>query len=563
MQKYTKHYNTKRTSQKEAIPGREAEMAENYAGGVVFKLDEWKILDRVLILGSDKPTYYASAKTLTKECAKNLAGLIKQDAKRVVDRIVEVSDAGRAPNNDPALFALAMVAGTADDEGKKYALANLNKVARIGTHLFHFVEYVQGFRGWGRGLRNGLANWYLDKATDKLALQVVKYQSRDGWSHRDVLRKTHARAVDGEMNKIFAWVTHGIGGEIKGKDGEFRKTFPQSIDGMKDIKLIYGFERAKLAENEDEVVKLISEYNLPREAVPTQFMGKKVYGALLPKMPMTALIRNLGNLSKVGILKAGNFDEIKLVVDKITSEENLRKARVHPLQLLMALKIYGAGHGMRGKGEWEVVPQIVDALDEAFYKAFAFVEPTGKRILIALDVSGSMTMNCVAGVEGLTPRAASAVMAMVTMKAEQNWAVVGFTSGRRDSSHNWYMERGAISTLNLSPRMRLDDVERTVDNLPFGGTDCALPAIWAKEQKRDFDAIIILTDNESWAGDIAPTQALKQYENIIGHSVYQVVVAMTATQYSVADPKEATQLDVVGFDSSAPAIISDFISGKL
>jgi 60 kDa SS-A/Ro ribonucleoprotein len=292
---------------------------------------------------------------------------------------------------------------------------------------------------------------------------------------------------------------------------------------------------------------------------------------LLPKMPMTALIRNLGNLSKVGILKAGNFDEIKLVVDKITSEENLCKARVHPLQLLMALKIYGAGHGMRGKGEWEVVPQIVDALDEAFYKAFAFVEPTGKRILIALDVSGSMTMGTVAGVEGLTPRAASAVMAMVTMKAEQNWAVVGFASGRRDSSHNWYMERAgvegltpraassAISTLNLSPRMRLDDVERTVDRLPFGRTDCALPAIWAKEQKMDFDAIFIYTDNETWAGNVQPVQAMRDYRNAVGHDVKLVVVGMTATNFSVADPEDASMMDVVGFDTNAPAIMSDFI----
>jgi len=144
MQKYTNHYNQKITPQSESIPGRESEMKKNYAGGVTFVLDNWKMLDRFLILGSSTPTYYASAKTLTKECAKNLAGLIKQDAKRVVDRIVEVSDAGRAPNNDPALFALAMVAGTADDEGKKYALANLNKVARTGTHLFHFIEYCAG-----------------------------------------------------------------------------------------------------------------------------------------------------------------------------------------------------------------------------------------------------------------------------------------------------------------------------------------------------------------------------------------------------------------------------------
>ncbi len=563
MRKYTKIYNPNKTSQKEAIPGRENEMAENYAGGVVFKLDKWKTLDRFLILGSDAPTYYAGAQKLTKENAKNITVLIKEDAKRVVDVIVDVSDTGRAPNNDPALFALAMVAGLADDEGKKYALENLSKVARIGTHLFHFVEYVEAFRGWGRGLRNGIAKWYTEKAVDKLAFQVVKYQSRDGWSHRDVLRKTHARAAGDEMNSVFAWVTHGIGGEMRqGKSGDVVKTFPHNIDDMKTIDIIYAFELAKKATSEKEIVDLINKYNLPREAVPTNFMGKEVYGALMPKMGLTALIRNLGNLSKVGILEAGNFDEIAVAVDKITNEKGLHKARVHPIQILMALKTYGQGHGFKGSSTWNVVPQIIDALNKAFYLSFKNIVPSGKRILIALDVSGSMGMYKLQSNPLISAREGSALMAMVTARTEKRYTVVGFT-GSGNGMWGRNQDIKDLSLLTISPDQTYEEIVRTISGLPMGGTDCALPALWAKANKKDYDAIFIYTDNETWAGTIQPVQAMKAYRKQVGHDVKMVVVAMTSTGFTIADPTDPSMLDVVGFDTNAPAVMSDFVSGKL
>jgi 60 kDa SS-A/Ro ribonucleoprotein len=47
------------------------------------------------------------------------------------------------------------------------------KVCRIGTHLFHFAEYVNALRGWGLGLRNTVGRWYLEQEADKLAYQVV------------------------------------------------------------------------------------------------------------------------------------------------------------------------------------------------------------------------------------------------------------------------------------------------------------------------------------------------------------------------------------------------------
>lgn len=536
MQNYTKNYNRKVTSQSEAIPGRENEMTQNYAGGVTFVLDDWKMLDRFIILGSNTPTYYASAKTLTKENTKNIERLIALDAKRVVDRIVEISDSGRAPKNDPALFALAMVAGIANDIGKKYALDNLSKVARIGTHLFHFIEYVQAVRGWGRGLRNGISKWYLEKSIDKLALQVVKYQSRDKWSHRDVLRKTHIHPTTDEMNKVFAWITSGVGDSL-------------SLESIKDIPLIYGFELAKKAKTEDEIVKLIKEYNLPREAIPTSFMGKKVYETLMPQMGMTALIRNLSNLSRVGILEDSNFDEINFVVDKITNTDNLRKSRIHPISILMAALTYGSGVGLRGNKEWQVSNKIVDALNDAFYLSFNNVNPTNKKILIALDISGSMGIGNVAGVNGLSPRVASAAMSLITMRSEKNWAIKGFAHYLRD--------------LPITDKMRLDSVIEKISGIQFGATDCALPMIWAKKNKKDFDAIVIYTDNETWYGDIAPSQALTQYRNMIGHDVKLIVVGTQSTNFSIADPKDSSMLDIVGFDSAAPQIINDFIADKL
>ena len=51
--------------------------------------------------------------------------------------------------------------------------------------------------------------------------------------------------------------------------------------------------------------------------------------------------------------------------------------------------------------------KIVDALDKAFYLSFGSVEATGKRVLLALDVSGSMSGGEIAGMTGITPHVGS------------------------------------------------------------------------------------------------------------------------------------------------------------
>src|SRR4029079_16104036 len=96
------------------------------------------------------------------------------------------------------------------------------------------------------------------------------------------------------------------------------------------------------------------------------------------------------------------------VVAQLGDVERIRRAQVHPIALLAALRTYQAGRGARGRGEWNPVREGGDTLDAAFYTALENVEPTGKRLLLALDVSGSMTFGSVAGVPHLSPRDASA-----------------------------------------------------------------------------------------------------------------------------------------------------------
>jgi 60 kDa SS-A/Ro ribonucleoprotein len=331
--------------------------------------------------------------------------------------------------------------------------------------------------------------------------------------------------------------------------------------------MVEGFARAQAAATPAEAAVLVREYGLPREAVQSDHLtSTEVWEALLEDMPMTAMIRNLASMTRVGVLAPGSDGTAK-VVAQLGDGERIRRARVHPIALLAALRTYAAGRGARGRGEWSPVREVVDALDAAFYSAFESVEPTGKRLLLALDVSGSMTSGTVAGVPGLTPRDASAALALVTAATEPRYETVGFFAGKGGWTSNtrdrWAFGEQGLTPLAISPRQRLDDVVKTVSDLPFGGTDCALPMLYAQAQEREVDTFVIYTDSETWAGHIDPAQALRDYRRASGIDARLVVVGMVSNGFSIADPADRGMLDVVGFDTATPQLISDFARGAL
>jgi 60 kDa SS-A/Ro ribonucleoprotein len=532
---YSHTQNPRVTPQNKPIPGREKEMVKNNAGGYSFQIDKWSMLNRFLILGSESNTYYVSSKDLTKMNIENSLECIKDNPRRVLETLVDISKTGRAPKNDQAIFLLATLLTHCEDNSvKRDVVEKLPEVCRIGTHLFTFVHYVNDMRSWGRIVRDAVAKWY-SMNPEKLEYQMIKYKGRsvegtkNQWTHRDVLRSAHVKPISEAHNSLFKWAVKG--------------------ESSKDLQLISAYEELFATDNLKQAKKLIVDYKIPHDAWPTNLKNDaEIWKLALPNLPLTALIRNLGKLTNVGVLHDGKFDELEIVINKLTNKEYVKKSRIHPMNALVAMKTYNQGSGFKGSLTWNSIRKITDALEETFYLSFGNVEPTKKRTLLALDVSGSMRQT-LPGAPVLTCAEGTACMAMITARVEPKYTIMGF---RQD-----------FADLNISPKMALTEIVKRTNHWNFGGTDCSLPMIWAQKNELDYDTFIVYTDNETWAGKIHPSQALRRYRNQRVKDAKLIVVGMTATKVSIADPNDPGSLDVVGFDTATPNIISEFSKGNI
>lgn len=519
------------TPQNQALPGQIA----NDAGGYYYPVDDFAKLERFLILGTESGTYYANPVDLTKENAEIVSKLLVSDGPRVVEKIVEISKNGRAPKNDPALLALALAASAEDLATRREALSVLSQVARTGTHLLMFASYVNCFRGWGRGLRRAVANWFIDKNQENLSLQVVKYAQRDSWSLRDLLRLSHPSTLDEAKIALFDWTCHP---EKEEAISSAREKF----------RLIEGKYQAKQASDHIELAEIIRKYSLPREAVPTDYLNyKEVWDALLVDMPIGAMIRNLGKMSNVGLLEPFS-DANDYVATRLVDKEQLKKARIHPISLLLVLKTYANGKGGKGSLKWSPFGKILEALNDSFDKSFETVEPTGKKILVGIDVSGSMTGATCVGSSMLSSVEAAIAVGMLFVRTEENVHTMAFDTDSYE--------------FPITAKQRLDDVIKNMTKWG-GGTDLSIPIAYALKKNLVVDAFVIITDNETWAGKSHAVQVLYQYRKKINPSAKLIVLATSASRGSICDPNDGLSLGVAGFDSSVPLLVSDFIRGSM
>lgn len=529
---------------------------QSHEGGIVSKSDNWTRLNRFLILGTQGGSFYVGERELSIENVGVVRACLDEDGSRTVGVIAAISTEGRAPKNEPALLALAMALRHPDVTTRRSAAAHFDDVVRTGTHLLHMAAYLKALGGGkkltSRVIQRAFANWFLSKTPDALAYQAVKYQSRDGWALSDILRQVHPKTGDPGLNAVMKWIVDGWTWEGTPLDklGEWAHV-PPVIRAKELIPRTEGEGRVRAA------VTSIRETNLPREALPSELLNApEVWAALLDGMPMTAMVRNLGKMTSVGLIDMGS-EAARIVADRLGDVDRLRKARVHPLALLVALKIYEQGHGEKGSLKWTPVKKVITALDEAFYLAFKTIEPTGKRIRLSVDVSGSMTGGQIAGMPGISPRIGAAAMALVTAATEPNAEIIGFATD--------------LYELGIRPSMRLDEVLRTIERLHNGqGTYCTHPIVEATKSGKTFDAFVSYTDSQTMDGAYgrggyngSVADALTAYRLKTGVPARHVVTAMAANGISIADPNDALAMDIVGFDTATPAVIADFIAGRI
>jgi hypothetical protein len=734
------------------LPGQIA----NNAGGYSFPLpleQEWM---RYLIIGSksDNGSYYQCGGAIATTISKCIMVAVSSPATcaHLIRDIVDVSVSARAPKQEMTMMSLAAaIVFPPDSACKAQALAAINQVCRIPTHLFMLVQYIRDLsqdkpnpgKGFGKGVRRALTEYYTSRNGLELAILVTKYKNREGWTHADLISLLHinpaemkddggrlvlewimkkdkperkiqanpakgiaattlpakmerteflkrlvaiptpdkeiggaaaasASAAPGESkgfmktiaNAVGAvWGGGGSGGSVAAvpdvkeyspprllqvlfevvhpespmpgtlklmvRDNEPLQNVKQTLNdigvgtsfvfryngclisstkSLRDIsydttkKIYLGagiepvvhvveallsaapivvsvseseskkpcedplvatarflkalLELAKTGEKKDSATAIaLMEKNkkIQREHLPTELLNTpQIWNTLLGGMGMTALIRNLGKLSQVGITSTRAPEIIKMLTDP----KSVKDSKVHPLQVLVGMKTYSQGKGDLGSMTWTPNSYITSALSTTFKQAFGNITPTGKRYMIGLDVSGSMGMCMCAGAKNITPREGSVAMAMMTLHAEgaQNVHIYGF-------SNVFYNFDGKIR-----PEMTIQDAIKATD-VPFGATDCALPMTEALKMYHQsgivFDVFCVYTDNETYAPKIHPQVALEEYRKATGVDAKLVVVGMVANQLTIADPKDKNTLNLAGFDTATPELISMFVKGLI
>jgi 60 kDa SS-A/Ro ribonucleoprotein len=510
-------------------------------GPFKFKVNDLDSLKRFLVLGSGASKYTAGKSTKpTMADVTSLVQLLSSDGLMVVALLEQYSMEGRCVRQDPLLFALAVTCRLGDQVTKTAAYDAVPKMCGIPTNLFMWLGFMtvidgpEKGRGFGRGTRRAVFAWYTKASAKQTAYQCTKFANREGFSHRDVARLVHPKTTNAGLSFLFSYLVKGA------------EVLEGGCVGESDVQEVHEFltavEKAKMCVDEDEMVMLIDRYNLAREHIPTPLLNSVVvWRALVQKMPITATLRNLGKMSSIGLLTTDS-SSIDIVVARLTSEDQLTKGKIHPLNILNTLNQYRIGHGDLGSLSWPVVPQLVQALNDAFYLAFKTLIPSGKRFLLGLDVSGSMGAS-IAGMN-MSCAMASSAMAMVLVRTEPWVKTMAFSRG--------------FVPLDLLTTDTLETVLTKTSGLPFESTDCAQPMLYALRNKLAVDTFVIFTDSETNVGSISAKGALEQYRTNTGIPAKVIVVGMTSSGFTIADPEDAGMLDVVGFDTAAPGLMADF-----
>ncbi|MEO8127957.1 MAG: TROVE domain-containing protein [Bryobacteraceae bacterium] len=477
-------------------------------------------LETFLILGGDPGAYRASQYAFHADACGPVREALRTDGPAAVRLIEQVAEGGKALSPDAALYALALASSPqfASPETNAAALHALPRVARSGAQLCKYAAYVGTLRGWGRGLRSAVADWYTSKPIQELATQILKHRHRKGWSHRDLLRLSHPKPPTPEHNALFQWAVEGELGHL---------ATPNIASG--NLRQIYAFEQLKKTTDEIEMVRLVEDFQMTHDTIPPLCRkSAAVWEALLGSIPYMAMVRNLGHMTEAGLI-APQSAATALVVMRLVDRGRIRRANVQPAALLSALAKYRSG-------PWQASSVVAGALEDALHLAFSNVESTGQRIFFGIDASLLAKDARCHGMSHVPAAQAAATLAMEFARVDSR-------------SHIALLDREP-DFLDITKTAKLQQVVGAVTS-ESQAADPSTAIAHATENQMHVDAFVFFSSH-------VPLNALEVYRERTGIPAKLVIVTSEATDFEGAVPEYVMR--VAGFEPAVPRAVRQFIT---
>ena len=487
----------------------------NEAGGRAYQFAPKAALAQYAVTGVFNGTYYVSAKTQLDKIQEYLAKV--NDAAFVAKLAVYARKQGFM--KDMPAFLLAHLASRSD--GRRLFDRVFDQVIDNGKMLQNFVQVMRsgvvGRNSLGSMAKRKVKGWF-NRDPD----WIFKNSIGSNPSLADILKLSHPHPLTKKHEALFAY--------LLGKDAK-KRSLPA---------LVKAYEKFKANPDRAEVPK-----------VPFQFLAsldipEKVWKEIAKNGGWHMVRMNLNTFARHGVLD----DEymVELIADKLRDEDQIRRSRVFPYQLMTAF--------MNAR---DVPSDISLALQDAMEIATQNVPAFGKNVYVFPDVSGSMSSPVTGYRRGSTSKVncidVAALVAATVLRTTPQAEVIPF-------------ECRALKA-RLNPRDSIMTNAKKLARMGGGGTNCSAPLEQVERSGKKVDLVIYVSDNESWVDSSRSryyndsTATMKIWKKIKRKNPNAKMVCIDITPYdSTQAPDSKDILNVGGFSDQIFTVIDEFVNGS-
>ncbi len=392
------------------------------------------------------------------------------------------------------------------------------RVVDNGKMLRTFVQIVRsgqtGRKSLGSAPKAMVADW-LNRASDRA---IVNACVGNDPSLADVIRMVHPKPASPEREALFAWIV--------GRPCDVA-LLPQALRDWLVFK-----ETGKGAVPE-----------VPFQMLTQLELSTRHWARIARNGSWQMVRQNLNTFRRHGVF--GVAKEVALVAEKLRDAERIRAAKAFPYQLMVAAQNLDP----------EMPGEIREALHDAMEIAVANVPKVAGRVVVAPDVSGSMTWPVTGYGRGKVSAVrhvdVAALVAAAMLRQNRGARVMPFDFDVRD--------------VRLEPRDTILTNAGKLASLAGGGTTVSAPLARLNREGAAPDLVVIVSDNQSW-GDArgGPATALmREWERLKGRNPGARLVCLDIAPYGTSQAKGREDVLLVGgFSDAVFGQIADFAEGR-
>ncbi|KAK4881562.1 hypothetical protein RN001_004881 [Aquatica leii] len=527
-------------------------------------------LKRFLYTSNEEPRFITGDpefhKAYSAEKVKSVSEILSSNNPELLLNIIEiVNSEGLVPNRETLFFVLALATTLITNHAITHKIyTTLQNITKGSEDLFKFLKFYTKFeKKFSSALNKVVGAYYFKKDPLALAEEVTKFKGLHSWTHKDLIKLSHYKCDSVCTRIVITYVLHGLAKAKLVAEG--------NTEATEIIALLSNASELKRCENEKRVSELITLLHCNLKQVPSFFHhSPTIWEALIPEMSVSELITYLPKFYKLGFLKVNSTIQNQ-IVGILNNAEIIKKSEINPIEIFIALKNFEKGgkpvdpklalhlETQENEKKSEVkeapkCPPIISGLNKAMQISFQNPKPTGRRIMIGVEMSKRMDNQCLT-TKNISCLDAATILILTLLKCEKDVTVAVFNDTK-------------ISLVALERGITFNQVQVKLKQAKNGIVVLSSIFDWAMNKKKQIDVFInffyhhwFLSIPRERRDKEKPLNLLNNYRKKMSLPHTKLIsFSLSSPNLALADGS-SNVLDICGFSKEVPKVVEAFSRG--